>query len=48
MQEGLVPLKPIGLTIYGWIGWGWKRQINEKLTFVKKWLTEPVDKSNDY
>jgi hypothetical protein len=33
-----------------WVDWGggWKNQINEKLTFVNKWLTEAVDKSNDY
>ena len=44
VQEGVVP--PTHLRV-DW-GGGWKNQINEKLTFVNKWLTEPVDKSNDY
>jgi hypothetical protein len=30
----------------GW-GGGWKNEINEKLTFVKKWLTKAVDKYSD-
>jgi hypothetical protein len=46
MQEVVVPLKPIGLSCKGWIGW--RRQINEKLTFIKKGLTGIVDKSNGY
>jgi hypothetical protein len=31
----------------GW-GGGWKNEINEKLTFVNKWLTGIVDKLNGY
>ncbi len=41
MQEGVVP--PTHL----WVDWGggWKNEINEKLTFIKKGLIEAVDKS---
>jgi hypothetical protein len=40
LKKGVAPHPFMG----GW-GGGWKRQINEKLTFIKKWLTEVVDKS---
>ena len=36
-------LKLICLTICWWMGWS--EEINEKLTFVKKWLTETVGKN---
>ncbi len=39
-QEGAVPPTPLG------VDWGgeWKNEINEKLTFIKKWLMKNVDK----